>query len=59
MSNRNRYFAALDEADAAWAEERLDVSAMERLLAGMLATQLVEFYKSLGPEMPPGLDLSA
>jgi Fic family protein len=58
VSNRNRYFAALDEADAAWAEERMDVSAMERLLAGMLATQLVEFYKSLGPEMPAGLDLS-
>jgi hypothetical protein len=49
VSNRNRYFAALDEADSAWAEERLDVSAMERL---------VEFYKSLGPEMPAGLDLS-
>jgi Fic family protein len=58
VSNRNRYFAALDEADAAWAEERLDVSAMERLLAGMLANQLMEFYKSLGPEMPAGLDLS-
>jgi Fic family protein len=58
VSNRNRYFEALDEADAAWAEERLDVSAMERLLAGMLADQLLEFYKSLGSEMPPGLDLS-
>ena len=39
------------------AEDRLDVSAMERLLAGMLANQLVEFYKSLGPEMPAELDL--
>jgi Fic family protein len=58
VSNRNRYFAALDEADAAWAEERLDVSAMEQLLAGMLANQLVEFYKSLGSGMPEGLDLS-
>jgi Fic family protein len=58
VSNRNRYFAALDEADAAWAEERLDVSAMEQLLAGMLANQLVEFYKSLGSGMPAGLDLS-
>lgn len=58
VSNRNRYFVALDEADAAWAEGRLDVSAMERLLAGMLANQLVEFYESLGPEMPAGLDLS-
>jgi Fic family protein len=58
VSNRNRYFEALDEADAAWAERRLDVSAMERLLAGMLADQLLEFYRSLGSEMPPGLDLS-
>jgi Fic family protein len=57
VSNRNSYFAALDEADAAWAEGRVDVSAMERLLAGMLANQLMEFYKSLGPEMPEGLDL--
>jgi hypothetical protein len=24
----------------------------------MLANQLVEFYKALGPEMPAGLDLS-
>jgi Fic family protein len=57
VSNRNRYFEALDEADAAWAEGRLDVFAMERLLAGMLATQLVEFYRSLGSEMPAGLNL--
>jgi Fic family protein len=57
VSNRNSYFAALDAADAAWAEERLDVSAMDQLLAGMLATQLVEFYRSLGSRMPAGLDL--
>jgi hypothetical protein len=30
-----------DEALEGWTEERLDVSAMERLLAGMLANQLV------------------
>jgi hypothetical protein len=29
-----------DEALEGWTEERLDVSAMERLLAGMLANQL-------------------
>jgi Fic family protein len=57
VSNRNRYFAALDQADAAWAAGHLDVSAMEQLLTGMLANQLMEFYKSLGPETPAGLDL--
>jgi Fic family protein len=57
VSNRNSYFAALDAADAAWRENQLDVSEMEKLLAGMLAKQLVEFYHSVGAPLPEGLSL--
>ncbi len=39
--DRRPYFAAIEAADAAWLEERLDISEMERLLTGMLATQLL------------------
>ena len=40
VSDRRGYFDALDKADAALKEGRLDVSAMEDLLEGMLARQL-------------------
>jgi Fic family protein len=56
--NRQPYNAALREADRAWAEGRLDLSAMEKLLADLLATQLVFLYEAatgtqqLGPQNP-------
>lgn len=40
VANRQPYYAALDSADAAWAEGEIDVSAMEKLLERMLAVQL-------------------
>jgi Fic family protein len=40
VANRQPYYQALDEADAAWAEGRIDVSTMEQLLGQMLARQL-------------------
>lgn len=40
VANRQPYYAALDEADAAWAEGRIDLAAMETLLSDMLAMQL-------------------
>lgn len=40
VSNRAPYYAALDAADDAWAEKRIDVTVMEQLLAEMLANQL-------------------
>ncbi len=40
VDNRKPYFEALEEADAAWREERVDVGRMEELLEGMLAVQL-------------------
>lgn len=48
VDNRNPYFDALDAADVAWAEKRLDVSKMEELLAALLARQLTGFYQAAG-----------
>lgn len=52
VSDRRGYFSALDAADAAFKEDRVDVSSMEDLLGGMLANQLASFYKSVGGKMP-------
>jgi Fic family protein len=48
VDNRNPYFDALDAADAAWSEGRIDLSKMEELLSGMLARQLTNAYQSAG-----------
>jgi hypothetical protein len=40
VANRQPYYEALDAADAAWAQNIIDVSAMERLLEQALAVQL-------------------
>jgi Fic family protein len=55
--DRSGYFRALDEADTACREDRIDVSGMEELLGNMLAKQLVGFYTSAGGRLPPGVDL--
>lgn len=52
VENRHPYFNALDAADAAWLEERIDVSKMEELLSGMLARQLHCAYKQAGGLSP-------
>jgi Fic family protein len=51
VSDRNGYFAALDAADAAWGEGRLDLTLMEDLLGGMLAFQLAAFFESTGGKL--------
>nr|WP_306117404.1 MULTISPECIES: Fic family protein [unclassified Roseitalea] len=48
VENRTPYFDALDKADAAWKSGIVDVSEMEALLSGMLATQLKNAYVSAG-----------
>lgn len=48
VENRKPYFDALDEADTAWKTGVIDVSEMETLLSGMLATQLKNAYDSAG-----------
>ncbi|HEY5412516.1 MAG TPA: hypothetical protein VIJ94_17490 [Caulobacteraceae bacterium] len=40
VDNRTPYFEALEAADGAWRDGRIDVSKMEELLEGMLAVQL-------------------
>ncbi|WP_413988795.1 Fic family protein [Labrys okinawensis] len=56
VENRKSYFDALDAADAAYlADRRIDVSQMESLLGSMLATQLTNFYRSAGGDLPAAL----
>lgn len=40
VDNRQPYFEALEQADAAWRDGRIDLNKMEDLLEGMLAVQL-------------------
>jgi Fic family protein len=39
------YYAALEQADTHWLEQRLDLSALEKLLDECLATQLLSAYE--------------
>jgi Fic family protein len=55
VDNRNPYFDALDAADTAWREGRVDVSKMEELLGALLARQLTSFYQAVGGKMPGSL----
>jgi Fic family protein len=41
VSNKPPYWAALEAADAAWGEHRVDVAALETLLEELLSAQLV------------------
>jgi Fic family protein len=43
--DRNPYFRALDEADAAYKNGKIDVSAMETVIEGLLAKQLTNVYE--------------
>jgi Fic family protein len=52
VDNRKPYFDALEAADAACRDGRIDVSKMEELLGSLLANQLAEFYKSVGGKLP-------
>lgn len=48
VANRQPYYSALDAADAAWADGRIDVSEMEQLLAEMLSNQLASVIEAAG-----------
>ncbi|QXX73639.1 Fic family protein [Methylovirgula sp. HY1] len=52
VGDRRGYFSALDAADEACRDGRQDLTAMEELLAGMLARQLTAFYQSTGGKLP-------
>lgn len=49
-SDRTRYFRALEAADAAWIEDRLDVTAMEEMLKAMLGRQLLSVIEAASGE---------
>lgn len=48
VENRNPYFAALDAADTAFSDGKIDMDVMEQLLSGMLAVQLKNAYEHAG-----------
>lgn len=48
IQHRTDYEDALDLADDVWKEDRVDVSAMERLMESLLAKQLARVYEMAG-----------
>jgi hypothetical protein len=56
--DRSPYFDALDAADAAEREGRIDVSRMETLLETLLARQLTRLFESAGGIVAPSTPLS-
>lgn len=48
MSDREPYYAALDDADAAWTSGKVDVGSLESLLSEMLKKQLMSIYHAAG-----------
>jgi Fic family protein len=52
VDNRKPYFDALDGADVADREGKVDVSKMEDLLGSLLANQLAGFYRAAGGKLP-------
>jgi len=46
VDNRDPYFHALDSADSAWKQGKVDVSEMEKMLEGMLAKQLMSVIEN-------------
>ena len=44
--NKPPYYAALEDADRAWREGALDLSAMEALLSAALARQLADYHRA-------------
>jgi Fic family protein len=51
IAHRHEYEDALDLADFAWKEGRIDVSAMEALIESLLAKQLANVYKMAGGKL--------
>jgi hypothetical protein len=49
-SNKDPYYKALEEADKAWAQKKIDVTALEGLLGDMLAQQLLNAAKEASGE---------
>jgi Fic family protein len=48
VENRTPYFHALDAADEAWRDGRINLSEMEALLENLLAKQLTSYFQQAG-----------
>lgn len=44
--NKHPYYEALEKADFAWSQNKIDVSSMEKLLESYLANQLIDIHKN-------------
>jgi len=55
VDSRVPYFEALDAADLAHRDGKVDVAKMEELIGSLLAHQLTNFYKSAGGRIPSGV----
>ncbi len=55
--NKRPYYEALEKADEAFADGRIDVAELERLISDMLASQLVEVYQSATGDQDTSLEL--
>ena len=53
VEHRPVYEDALDAADGAWKEGRLDLSEMEKLIGSLLAKQLARVYEMAGGKIEP------
>jgi hypothetical protein len=42
--DKNPYYRALEAADERWAEKKIDLSALEQLLADLLGNQLASIH---------------
>jgi Fic family protein len=56
VDNRTPYFDALDAADIAFGEGKIDVSKMEELIGVLLAKQLTTFFAATGGKLPSEAD---
>jgi Fic family protein len=54
VENRQPYFEALDAADEAWSQGRIDLSMMEELLGNLLAKQLTTYFQQAGGKIENG-----
>ena len=54
VDNRKPYYEALRKGDEAWAKGSVDVSAMEELMASLLAQQLVAIHNQAIGKNPSG-----
>jgi hypothetical protein len=51
-ANKKPYYDALEKADQAWAEGRIDLTELEAVLSAALATQLADYHRTATGQPP-------